>query len=118
MQSFRELAIQSLSHTFKQDNPDKPVTIEWDKRGERQILMAPDHMWSKWEQVLKKYQSGDLIDLDTGKEIKLSANAKDLRNLQNFSAASIRPLASLTTEQLEEAADKILAKPGPLIYLG
>lgn len=79
--------------------------------------MAPDHVWSKWELVLKRYESGELIDLDTGKEVKQSSNFKELTNLHNIQSTSLRGLTGLSPEQLERAADHILAKP-PRIYMG
>lgn len=110
-------ACQSLSHTIKQEHADKPVRIEWEKRGERQIIMSPDHIWKKWEEVFRRYEAGELIDLDTMQEIKKSNNAEDLMNLAHVNATLLRGLASVTMDNLGEAADHILSNP-PRIYLG
>lgn len=102
---------------MKQEQPDKPVRIEWEKRGERQIIMSPDHIWKKWEDVFKKYEAGELIDLDTMEEVKDSSNAEDLTNLAHVNGTLLRGLASVSMESLGVAADHILSNP-PRIYLG
>ena len=117
IQTFRTRACQSLSHTIKQDNPDKPIRVEWEKRGERQIIMSPDHIWKKWEDVFQKYEAGELIDLDTKEEIKKSPNAADLMSLCHVTGTLLRGLASASMENLGEAADHIMSNP-PRIYLG
>ena len=79
--------------------------------------MAPDHIWEKWEKVFKKFEAGELIDLDTGKEIKESNNAEDLMNLAHVNGTLLRGLASVSMESLGVAADHILSNP-PRIFLG
>jgi hypothetical protein len=39
-------------------------TIDFDKLGERRIIMASDETWSIWEKVFKKHESGALYDID------------------------------------------------------
>lgn len=116
-QAFRSRACQSLSATVKQEQPDKPIRIDWEKRGERQIMMAPDDVWEKWEEVFVKFESGQLIDLDTRQEVKHSQNAKDLTNLAHITPTVLRGLNSLSMDQVGEAADHILSNP-PKIYVG
>lgn len=102
---------------MKQEQPDKPIRIDWDKRGERQIIMASDEVWEKWEEVFKKYEGGQLIDLDTKDVISESTNAKEMTNLANITPTVLRGLNSLSMDHIGKAADHILSNP-PRIFMG
>lgn len=102
---------------MKQESANKPIKVEWDKRGERNIIMAPVHVWKKWETIFKKFEEGDLTDLDTGELVKKSENDVDLSNLSHITQSTLKDLNSISVDQLERAADHILAKV-PRIYIG
>ena len=85
---------------MKQESANKPIKVEWDKRGERNIIMAPVHVWKKWETIFKKFEEGDLTDLDTGELVKKSENDVDLSNLSHITQSTLKDLNNISVDNL------------------
>ena len=92
---------------------DSKRTVDFDKLGERRIIMASNETWLVWQEVFRKHEAGELINVDTfcpfkdiagkGKEKKASVvtplNQNQLRNLHGLDDAAVAELGMKILEK-------------------
>ena len=49
---------------------DSKRTIDFNKLGERRIIMASNETWLVWQELFKKHEADELIDVDTLRPFK------------------------------------------------
>ena len=96
---------------------DSKRTVDFDKLGERRIIMASNETWLVWQEVFRKHEASELIDVDTlrsfkdiagkGKENKASVvtalNQNQLRNLHGLDDAAVAELGMKILEKNPKA---------------
>ena len=71
MQAFREKMEQSFESTGSaQKVGNSKRTVDFDKLGKRRIIMASNETWLVWQEVFKKHEASELIDVDTLRPFK------------------------------------------------
>ena len=93
--------------------------MDFDKAGERFIIMATDETWSAWKEVFDKHESGALYDIDSGgpfNEITDDEGNKKVYKCSPINHTQLRNLAGMDDAAVRELANHILEEP-PKVFL-
>lgn len=120
VQDFKEKVEQSFESTGSLKQPGRPTKVfDFDKMGERHIIMGPDELWTTWQNVFTKHESGGLWDIESSSTFKDAVTASGAPKMTKFSPITtnqMKALMGMDDAAIVELGHKLLATP-PKVFL-